>query len=334
MQTQAEGKITQGRQRPAHRRHRFRQRRGHRGQRRVQGRRRDRLRPPRQGWFERLVPHVSFDNVGVGKLIGQGEVDCIAAWKVTKPNILVMDGDATDNNATLFAPGVTTASPGVFYRRRHPPLRQGRRAGRHVGPADRRHDVRAAVHRPSLTSQRRHHATDDNANAASSPASSRRPTDPGQDVPDHRAIRTPRRGLQNILKGYQCGTVYKAIYLEAQAAAAVAIYLRAGEKPPSGLVNGPMTDARHHGRRMGAAHPGWVMPDNMASSVVWPDGRRRKRLTPVSGRFPPPPAPPPASAIARQLQPGSACNKARTRPRSTASKHRFHGPGPMRREAS
>ena len=44
-------------------------------------------------------------------------------------------------------------------------------------------------------------------------------------------------GLQNILKGYQCGTVYKPIYLEAQAAAATALYLRAGQAPPSGLVN-------------------------------------------------------------------------------------------------
>ena len=32
-------------------------------------------------------------------------------------------------------------------------------------------------------------------------------------------------GLQNILKGYQCGTVYKPIYAEAQAAAALAIFL-------------------------------------------------------------------------------------------------------------
>ncbi len=41
----------------------------------------------------------------VGKLIGQGEVACITAWKVKKPNILIMDGDPTDNNATLFAEG-------------------------------------------------------------------------------------------------------------------------------------------------------------------------------------------------------------------------------------
>ena len=49
-------------------------------------------------------------------------------------------------------------------------------------------------------------------------------------------------GLQNILKGYQCGTVYKPIYLEAQAAAALALYLRAGETPPSSLVNGTTKD--------------------------------------------------------------------------------------------
>ncbi|HSS08801.1 MAG TPA: substrate-binding domain-containing protein, partial [Acidimicrobiales bacterium] len=62
--------------------------------------------------YDRLVKggatgrtYVSFDNVKVGQLIGQGEVDCISAWNVQKPNILVMDGDPTDNNATLFAQG-------------------------------------------------------------------------------------------------------------------------------------------------------------------------------------------------------------------------------------
>jgi D-xylose transport system substrate-binding protein len=62
--------------------------------------------------YDRLVKggtsgriYVSFDNVKVGQLIGQGEVDCIKAWNVSTPNILVMDGDPTDNNATLFAQG-------------------------------------------------------------------------------------------------------------------------------------------------------------------------------------------------------------------------------------
>ena len=49
--------------------------------------------------------YVSFNNLEVGKLIGQGMVDCLKAWKVGNPQILVMRGAATDNNATLFAEG-------------------------------------------------------------------------------------------------------------------------------------------------------------------------------------------------------------------------------------
>src|SRR6266511_6260921 len=62
--------------------------------------------------YDRLVSggpadryYVSFNNVQVGELIGQGEVDCIDAWNVSDPNILVMDGDPTDNNAKLFDQG-------------------------------------------------------------------------------------------------------------------------------------------------------------------------------------------------------------------------------------
>ena len=62
--------------------------------------------------YDRLVTggpkdryYVSFNNVEVGKLIGQGMVDCLGAWKVSKPNILVMSGDPKDNNAKLFAQG-------------------------------------------------------------------------------------------------------------------------------------------------------------------------------------------------------------------------------------
>jgi len=36
--------------------------------------------------------YVSFDNVHVGKLIGQGLVSCASAWGVTKPSVLVMKG--------------------------------------------------------------------------------------------------------------------------------------------------------------------------------------------------------------------------------------------------
>ena len=49
--------------------------------------------------------YVSFNNVTVGKLIGQGLVSCISSWNVKNPQVIVMHGAATDNNATLFAQG-------------------------------------------------------------------------------------------------------------------------------------------------------------------------------------------------------------------------------------
>ena len=76
-------------------------------------------------------------------------------------------------------------------------------------------------------------------------------------------------GLQNILKGYQCGTVYKPIYEEAQAAASLALYLRAGLKPPSTLVNAQTMDTTLH-KQIASVYtvPHWVTTDNMASTVV------------------------------------------------------------------
>ena len=42
------------------------------------------------------------------------------------------------------------------------------------------------------------------------------------------------QGMENILQGYQCGSVYKAVYQEAQDAVALATILRAGRDPALG----------------------------------------------------------------------------------------------------
>jgi D-xylose transport system substrate-binding protein len=77
-------------------------------------------------------------------------------------------------------------------------------------------------------------------------------------------------GLQNILKGYQCGTVYKPIYLEAQGAAAVALYLRAGQTPPAALVNGQTQDPGANNANVPSVllTPVWVTTQNLQSTVV------------------------------------------------------------------
>ena len=76
-------------------------------------------------------------------------------------------------------------------------------------------------------------------------------------------------GLGNVLTGYQCGTVYKPIYLEAQAAVALAVYLRAGMKPPAALVNGKTADTTEHVAVPSVLlTPEWVTTKNMAATVI------------------------------------------------------------------
>ena len=76
-------------------------------------------------------------------------------------------------------------------------------------------------------------------------------------------------GLDNVLSGYQCGTVYKPIYLEAGAAVALAMYLRAGEKPPSNLVNGKVNDTVEHVAVPSILmNPEWVTSKNMNATII------------------------------------------------------------------
>jgi D-xylose transport system substrate-binding protein len=213
--------------------------------------------------------YVSFDNVGVGKIIGQGEVDCIAAWKVNKPNVLIMDGAPTDNNAILFAQGYNGVLKPKFDSGAY--VKVGEPAGTWT-PA-----VAATTFDQQYTAHPNINAAitpnDDNANAVIAdlhklhiPAKTFPTT--GQDA--------SLSGLQNILKGYQCGTVYKPIYIEAQAAATIAIFLRAGEKPPTALLNATTKDTSNN-TDVASTYllPTWVTTANMASTVV-KDGAVKK----------------------------------------------------------
>lgn len=206
--------------------------------------------------------YVSFDNVEVGKKIGEGMVSCIADWKIEKPQILVMRGAPTDNNATLFAEGYDGVLKPHFGSKAY--VKVGEPAGT-WDPAKARtifeeqytaHNAINAVVTPN----------DDNANAVISYLKSLHV--PPQKFPTTGQDAT-LTGLQNVLAGYQCGTVYKPIYLEAQAAAALALYLRAGETPPETLVNGKTNDSQQKKDVPSVLlTPVWVTPKNMEATVV------------------------------------------------------------------
>src|SRR4029079_5443684 len=219
--------------------------------------------------YDRLVTggpkdryYVSFNNVDVGKLIGQGMVDCVDAWKVSKPQVLVMSGDPKDNNAKLFAAGYNGVLKSKFDSGGW--VKVGAPAGTWDPP------TAATEFEQQLTAHPTMNAVvtpnDDNANAViavllkNGVKANTFPTT-GQDAAP--------TGLQNILKGYQCGTVYKLPYAEPQAAAALALYLRAGKTPPSTLVNAATRDSQLNADIKSVyTKPVWVTKSNMKDTVI------------------------------------------------------------------
>ena len=206
--------------------------------------------------------YVSFDNVKVGQLIGQGFVQCVKDWNVKKPNVLVMRGDPTDNNAKLFAQGYDGVLKPYFSSGKY--VKVGEPAGTWDPPTAATTFQQQLTAHPNINSV----VMPNDANAAAVIAILKNkgvkpntfPTT-GQDA--------QVSGLQNILAGYQCGTVYKPIYLEAQAAAALALYLRAGATPPAGLVNGKTNDYQEKKDVASTLlTPLWVTTDNMADTVI------------------------------------------------------------------
>jgi len=205
--------------------------------------------------------YVSFNNVVVGQKMGQGMVTCVAAWGVKKPQLIVMKGAPTDNNATLFAQGYNgvlaphftsgwkdVSNPAGTW---DPPtalseFQQQFTAHPNINAALIPNDENAA---PII-----HYLQNKGVKAKTFPTT-------GQDA--------TLTGLQNILAGYQCGTVYKPIYLEAQAAAALALYVRAGVPAPTSLLNGTTADPQTKTKVASVLlTPTWVTTANMNDTVI------------------------------------------------------------------
>ncbi len=206
--------------------------------------------------------YVSFNNVHVGQLIGSGFVQCVNAWHVAKPNVVVMHGAVTDNNATLFAQGYNGVLASYFQSGKY--VLVTRTAGTWMPP-------------DALTEFEGAYTAHHNINSAVIPNDEtgapiisylqshgvKPKTFPttGQDA--------TLTGLQNILSGYQCGTVYKPIWAEAQAAVALAMYLRAGKTAPATLLNASTVDPTTHiAVPSSLLVPEWVTTTNMNDTVI------------------------------------------------------------------
>jgi D-xylose transport system substrate-binding protein len=180
--------------------------------------------------------YVSFDNVQVGRLQGQGLVECLAEKGIRNPRIVYLNGAPTDNNATLFRTGYDSVlqpryDSGAYLKGPEQPVpRWNNDEGRFIfeqmyaqtqGKIDGVLAANDGLGNAAITILKRERRNGE------IPVT-------GQDA--------ETQGLQNILAGDQCMTVYKPIKKEAEAAAKLAISLFKGEKAKAdGRVKDPQS---------------------------------------------------------------------------------------------
>lgn len=199
--------------------------------------------------------YVSFDNTKVGELQGRGLVKCLQGK--TKPVVAELNGSPTDNNATLFAQGYNSIL--------NPYYKQGTYVkGPNQSVPDWDNQKALTIYEQMLQSTNNKidgvlAANDGLANSVISAQKARKlaaiPVT-GQDATS--------QGIQNILAGDQCMTVYKAVRAEADAASKLAISLANGQTPTT-------TTTVANGKQKTPAvllTPVAVTKDNIQSTVI------------------------------------------------------------------
>jgi D-xylose transport system substrate-binding protein len=219
--------------------------------------------------------YVSFDGEKVGELIGQGFLSCLTSEHVKNPQVYVMNGgEDTDPNAIAFADGYnkvvwgqedktvaagakSTSGGATLVQENYAPGWDNTKAG--------------TIFQQAFTANPKINATivanDGMANSIITDlkgAGVKPGTIPvtGQDA--------TAQGMAYILQGYQCGSVYKPVYKEAEDAVAVATILLAGDTPPASLLNGKTVDPADSSVTEPASllSATWVTKANMEATVV------------------------------------------------------------------
>jgi D-xylose transport system substrate-binding protein len=218
--------------------------------------------------------YVSFDNQLVGQLIGKGFEACVSAWGIKKPQVFVLNGgEDTDPNAISFASGYN----GVVWNQVAKSVAAGAKnslgyslVGENFAPGwD--NTKGGTIFQQEYTANPKINATIEANDGLSNAVITDLKTDgvkpntvptTGQDA--------TAQGMAYILQGYQCGSVYKAVYKEAQDAVSMATILLAGATPPPALLNGTTVDPANSSIKEPASllTPVWVTKANMESTVV------------------------------------------------------------------
>lgn len=205
--------------------------------------------------------YVSFDNQYVGTALAEGLTKCIADWSVADPDVYILAGSPTDNNATLSQVGID----GVI----KPLVSDGKmKLVDAVRVPNWDNQVGQTMFEQAYTA---HHEIDAVLTGNDGLAQSVISVLKNQGVKAKTVPTTGQdatlQGMQNILAGYQCMSVYKQVYVEAAAAAALAVMVRAGVTPPKDLVNGSY-DAKSKKVPSVLLKPVTVDASNMNDTVI------------------------------------------------------------------
>jgi D-xylose transport system substrate-binding protein len=218
--------------------------------------------------------YVSFDNEHVGELIGTGFNACVQSWGIKSPKVFVLNGgEDTDPNAISFASGYNKVVWGQSAKTVAAGTKNSQGdtlVGENFAPKwD--NTQGGTIFQQEFTAHPQINATieanDGLANAVitdlkTSGVKPKSVPTTGQDA--------TAQGMAWILQGYQCGSVYKAVYKEAQDSVAMATILLAGATPPQSLLNGTTVDPANSSITEPASllTPVWVTAANMQSTVV------------------------------------------------------------------
>jgi D-xylose transport system substrate-binding protein len=208
--------------------------------------------------------YVSFDNVQVGKLMGLGIEAALKAKGTENPVVARLNGSPTDNNATLFKQGYQSVLAPHF---KNGSYKEG--PDQSVPGWDNQ-KARTIFEQMLVQTSNKIDAVaaanDGLANAVITALKAKK-LDPipvsGQDA--------TAQGIQNVLSGWQSGSVYKSIKKEADAGAALAIALVKGQKVPG--VNGKVNDGTRNVPSV-LLTPVWITKANY--TVLFKEGFLKK----------------------------------------------------------
>ena len=178
--------------------------------------------------------YVSFDNVAVGRLMGEGLDKCLTDAGKTTGNIVFINGDPTDNNAALFKQGYQEALKSKIDGGQYKLVgdQTGLWDATKAGTAFEQIYTQAGGKVDGVVSANDTMAGGIIARLKANNLAGKVPVT-GQDA--------SVAGLQAILAGDQCMTVYKAVKKEADAASKLVIALLKGEDANS-LASGKVQD--------------------------------------------------------------------------------------------